>query len=218
MEFINVAEIELTICLSWTFKTKKSSNWDVQNKLINKDLFIVAANVVALYPSINRNTHKNALTTTLILQSIFCEIDERFFVELIMLTLNSVIFPLKRELMAGMTSDRKTYANTNRRDGVVVRASASQSADLGFNPLVESYQKTLANGIHSFPAWRSAFRGGCGEQAEKFSCCVLRQENFEQAKSWVNKFYSVIKNKSKERKPKKSCGLFNVRNYCHSVR
>ena len=30
-----------------------------------------------------------------------------------------------------------------RRDGVVVRASASQSVDLGFNPFVETYQKTL---------------------------------------------------------------------------
>ena len=47
----------------------------------------------------------------------------------------------------------------NRRDGVVVRASASQSVDLGFIPLVESYQKTLKNGIHSFPAWRSAHKG-----------------------------------------------------------
>ena len=62
-----------------------------------------------------------------------------------------------------------------RRDGVVVRASASQSVDLGFIPLVESYQKTLKNVIHSFPAWRSAFRGGCGEQAGKFACCVLGQ-------------------------------------------
>ena len=60
-----------------------------------------------------------------------------------------------------------------RRDGVVVRASASQSVDLGFIPLVESYQQTLKNGIHSFPAWRSAFMGGCGEQAGKFACCVL---------------------------------------------
>ena len=33
---------------------------------------------------------------------------------------------------------------------VVVRASASQSVDLGFIPLVESYQKTLKNGIRSF--------------------------------------------------------------------
>ena len=63
----------------------------------------------------------------------------------------------------------------NRRDGVVVRASASQSVDLGFIPLVESYQKTFKNGIYSFPAWRSAFMGGCGEQAGKVACCVLGQ-------------------------------------------
>ena len=62
-----------------------------------------------------------------------------------------------------------------RRDGVVVRASALQSVDLGFIPLVESYQKTLKNGTHSFPAWRSAFMRGCGEQAGKFACCVLGQ-------------------------------------------
>ena len=47
---------------------------------------------------------------------------------------------------------------SNRRDGVVVRASASQSVDLGFISLVESYQKTLKNGIHSFPAWRSVHK------------------------------------------------------------
>ena len=35
--------------------------------------------------------------------------------------------------------------------------------------------KDLKNGIYSFPAWRSAFRGGCGEQASKFTCCVLGQ-------------------------------------------
>ena len=40
----------------------------------------------------------------------------------------------------------------------MVRASASQSVDLGYIPLVESYRKTLKNGIHSFPAWRSAFK------------------------------------------------------------
>ena len=61
------------------------------------------------------------------------------------------------------------------KDGVVVRAFASQSVDLGFIRLVESYQKTLKNGIRSFPAWRSAFMGGCGEQAGKFACCVLGQ-------------------------------------------
>ena len=42
---------------------------------------------------------------------------------------------------------------------VVVRASTSQTVDLGFIPLVESYQKSKKNSIHSFPAWRSAFRG-----------------------------------------------------------
>ena len=67
------------------------------------------------------------------------------------------------------------FSTEDRRDDVVVRASASQSVDLGFNPLVESYQKTLKNGIHSFPAWRSAFRGGCGEQPNKFSCCIIGQ-------------------------------------------
>ena len=62
-----------------------------------------------------------------------------------------------------------------RRDGVMVRASASQSVDLGFISLVESYRKTLKNCIYSFPALRSAFIGGCGEQAGKFACCVLGQ-------------------------------------------
>ena len=40
----------------------------------------------------------------------------------------------------------KVYRNDGkcqRRDGVVVRASASQSVDLGFISLVGSYQKTL---------------------------------------------------------------------------
>ena len=50
------------------------------------------------------------------------------------------------------------------------RASASQSVDLEFIPLVESYQKTLKNGIHSFPAWRWAFKGCCGEPVGKFAC------------------------------------------------
>ena len=35
--------------------------------------------------------------------------------------------------------------------------------------------KDFKNGIYSFPAWRSAFMGGCGEQAGKFACCVLGQ-------------------------------------------
>ena len=27
-----------------------------------------------------------------------------------------------------------------------------------------------------FPAWRSVFSGGCGEQAGMFSCCVIGQD------------------------------------------
>ena len=50
----------------------------------------------------------------------------------------------------------KQLAN-DRCDGVVIRAPASQSVDQESTPLVESYQKTLKNGIRSFPAWRSAF-------------------------------------------------------------
>ena len=49
-------------------------------------------------------------------------------------------------------------SNYYRREGVVVRACASQSVDLRFIPQVEPYQKTLKNGIHSFPAWRSPHR------------------------------------------------------------
>ena len=63
----------------------------------------------------------------------------------------------------------------NQRDGVVVRAFASQSVDMRFIPFVESYQKTLKNGIYSFPAWRSAFMRSCGEQTGKFACCVFGQ-------------------------------------------
>ena len=65
--------------------------------------------------------------------------------------------------------------NKYLRDGVVVRASASQSEDIGLIPLVESYQKTLKNGVQNFLAWRWAFRVGCGEQAGKFAGYVLGQ-------------------------------------------
>ena len=71
----------------------------------------------------------------------------------------------------GVASYRKEYWH----DGVVVGVSALQSVDLGFISLVESYQKTLKNGIHSFSAWRSAHKGQCGEQASKLACCVLVQ-------------------------------------------
>ena len=69
---------------------------------------------------------------------------------------------------------------SNRCDGVVVRASASQSVELGFNLLVESYQKILKHGIY-FPTWRSVFRGCCGEQAGKSACCVLGQGTHQDA-------------------------------------
>ena len=42
----------------------------------------------------------------------------------------------------------------------MVKASASQSVDLGFIFQVESYQNTSKNGIHNFPAWRSAHSHG----------------------------------------------------------
>jgi len=38
--------------------------------------------------------------------------------------------------------------------------------------LAESDQKTLKVGIHSFPAWRSAFKQ---RGAGKFACCVFGQ-------------------------------------------
>ena len=41
---------------------KKSSRLDIQNKLICEDLFVVAADVIALYLYINGNTLNNALT------------------------------------------------------------------------------------------------------------------------------------------------------------
>ena len=67
------------------------------------------------------------------------------------------------------------WSGVNRRDGVVVWASALQSVDLGFISLVELYQQALKNSIYSFPAWRSAFIRGCGEQAGKFAYCILGQ-------------------------------------------
>ena len=82
----------------------------------------------------------------------------------------------ERQAYFSKATKKRHLSNTNDRcDGVVVRASASQSVELGFIPLVESYQKNLKNGICSFPAWRSAFMEGCGEQAGKFACCVLGQ-------------------------------------------
>ena len=53
---------------------------------------------------------------------------------------------------------RMRLLTINRRDGVVVRVSASQSIDLGLIPEVESYQMTLKNSICSFSDWHSALK------------------------------------------------------------
>ena len=45
-----------------------------------------------------------------------------------------------------------------RRDGAVVRASASQSVDMGSFPRSSHTKRLLKNDLHSFPAWRSAHR------------------------------------------------------------
>ena len=67
------------------------------------------------------------------------------------------------------------FIHSYRIDDVVIRASTSQSVDLGFIFLIESHQKTLKSSSHSFPAWRSAQKGWCGEQACKLVCCVYGQ-------------------------------------------
>ena len=59
----------------------------------------------------------------------------------------------------------------NSSDGRVVRASASAAVDSGLIPSL--VKPIILNGIHSFPAGRSALKGQCGEQAGKFTCCAL---------------------------------------------
>ena len=54
--------------------------------------------------------------------------------------------------------DQLCCISSNRCDGIVVKASTLQLVDLGFIFKVKSYQKTLKDGIHSFPAWHSANR------------------------------------------------------------
>ena len=64
---------------------------------------------------------------------------------------SSPSFRLQYSLGLQLFTFQYVYA-TNRRDGVVVGASALQSVDLWLNPFVESYQNILKNGVHSFPA------------------------------------------------------------------
>jgi len=40
---------------------------------------------------------------------------------------------------------------------------------------VDREQKNWKVGIYSITAWRSAFKGECGDQAGKIACCVLEQ-------------------------------------------
>ena len=55
------------------------------------------------------------------------------------------------------------------------RASVSWAVDSGFDS--ESGQTNdFKIGIHSFPAWRSALKGQCGEQAGKFTCCAVGKD------------------------------------------
>ena len=51
-------------------------------------------------------------------------------------------------------------------------ASASGSVDLGFDSEL-GQTNDFKVGIHSLPAWRSAFKGQCGEQAGKLTCCAI---------------------------------------------
>ena len=67
--------------------------------------------------------------------------------------------------------DVVSYVKEHRRDGVVVGVFA-----VG-RPGVHSPCRVIPKdySIYSFPAWRSSFMGGCGEQAGKLACCVLGQ-------------------------------------------
>ena len=63
----------------------------------------------------------------------------------------------------------------NRCNGVVVRASALQSVDLGFIFLVRSSQNTLKNDICCFPTGRLVRKDWCRDEAVECACCVYGQ-------------------------------------------
>ena len=83
--------------------------------------------------------------------------------QLILLPLLSVSSIASSSITSAVKSGKEVKTRTGTSvqcgNGVMVGASVSQSVDLGSVSLVESYQKTLKNGIHSFPAWRSAKLG-----------------------------------------------------------
>ena len=82
------------------------------------------------------------------------------------------LFSFTRLISIKFSNVSGLFGGPCRSKDVVARASTSPSIDLKFIPLAESYQKTLKNGIHSFPAWRSAFRGGVVENKPESSLVV----------------------------------------------
>ena len=57
---------------------------------------------------------------------------------------------------------------------------ASSSGDLSLIPISESGQTNdFIIGIHRFPAWRSALKGQCGEQAGKQALGIDTQKSKE---------------------------------------
>ena len=70
---------------------------------------------------------------------------------------------------------------STRRCCIVVREFAFRSVDMRFIFLVESRQKTFKNRIHGLFTWRSVEKEQFGEQARKLACCVLGQDNKQDA-------------------------------------
>ena len=115
-----------------------------------------------------QNCHKSKLSLRKLL--FICCHQKSQFVQYILLLGIFPIYLLLRSLLL-----RLHYHSHLNHFLILFSSGASTKSSSSLNNTFESYQKTLKNGIHSFPAWRSAFRGGCGEQAGKFDCCVLGQ-------------------------------------------
>ena len=77
------------------------------------------------------------------------------------------------EIGLGINSTSKDLEiGISSSDGRVVYSVCLLSSRLGFDS--ESGQTNDFNiGIHSFPAWRSALKGQCGEQAGKLTSCAV---------------------------------------------
>ena len=93
-----------------------------------------------------------------------------------------VFILLGERLQNVLESATRFFYAENWRDGVVVRASALRSVDLGFICQVESYQKTLQKKV-VFTASLLSLLGykqlpcakQCGEQAGELACGVPGQ-------------------------------------------